>query len=193
MTDLSTGGFEVRCAQCHTRIDEGQPQRQTEEGVFCSTCYDELAASVRSAIGAQSEDINYPLALVGGLAGGALGGAVWWGFTVATNIAFGLIAIVIGIAVGKGIVMLSGKRAVSLQVMAVVISVFSYFSATYLVTRSFVNDSPEAVSEGFVLPFIPDPELAFAVISNNFEMFDLLFLGIVVWEAWRVTAPIRLD
>ena len=193
---MSEAGFpeaEVRCAECHTLLAPGQDREETSSGVFCRVCYDNLAGQVHSVVSAQGEGINYPLALVGGLAGGVAGATAWWGFTVVTNISFGLIAIIIGIAVGKGIVMATGKRAVSLQVMSVTISVCSYFAATYMVIRSFVNESPEMVEAGITLPLVPDLALAIEVIGSGFEMFDLIFLGIVVWEAWRVTAPLSLD
>jgi len=49
-----------------------------------------LKREVRRSVASISEDINYPMALLGAVLGGALGVLAWWGFTVLTKIGFGL-------------------------------------------------------------------------------------------------------
>ncbi|MCP3977916.1 MAG: hypothetical protein GY716_01115 [bacterium] len=148
---------------------------------------------MQQAIAAQGEGINYPMALVGGLAGAALGVAVWWGFTVLTNIAFGLVAIVIGFATGKGVMILSGhKRHVNLQVLAIAISIAGFAYASYLVNRSFILEALAADGQAVALPLIPPPDLFYNVISAGFRAMDLVFLAIVIYEAWKIPAPIRV-
>ncbi len=195
MQDSSgTEGAQVLCAECQLPIYEGEDRESTDAGTFCRSCYNLLASQVRQVVAAQGEEINYFLATLGGLAGGAAGAGVWWGFTVGTNIAFGLVAIVIGIAVGKGVVMASGgKRAVSLQVLSVGISAVSFGLASYWVNRSFINDSPEFVAQGATLPLFPDPMLAYEIIALSFDFMDLIFLAIVLWEAWRIPSPMQLE
>jgi hypothetical protein len=118
---------------------------------------------------------------------------VWWGFTVVTNIAFGLVAVVIGFAVGKAVVMFSGhKRHVNLQIMAVVISVLSFVCASYLVNRTFIHRALAEQGDDRVLPLLPDPALLFRVLQVGFGFMDLVFLAIVIWEAWRLPAPAKL-
>jgi hypothetical protein len=181
---------EVRCSECQTLLNEGQDRITTEEGaVFCRPCFDGLTAQLQQTIEAQSTDINYSMAVVGGLAGGGVGIVAWWGFTVLTNISFGLVAVVIGFTVGKGIVMLTGgKRSVNLQFLSVVISTVSFVYANYLVTRSFILQA----EPGLTLPWIPDPALMFIVTQAGFSFMDIVFLAIVVYEAWKIPAPIRL-
>lgn len=186
-------GSEVRCAQCNTVLVEGRDREVTDDGTFCRPCFNNLTAQLQQALADQGRDVNYAMALVGGLAGGALGTLAWWGFTVLTNIAFGLVAVIIGIAVGRGVFMLSGyKRHLNLQIMAVVISILSFAYASYLVNRTFIHRAFAEDGTPIVLPLLPDPTLFFRVIQAGFGLFDIIFLAIVVWEAWKIPAPVRL-
>jgi hypothetical protein len=186
-------GEEVRCAECQTVLGEGQDRVTTEDGAFCRSCFRNLTAQLQQALAAQETDINYGGALAGGLAGAAAGVLAWWGFTVVTGIAFGLVAVVIGVAVGKGVVMLSGnKRHASLQALSVVISVIAFFYASYLVNRSLLLRAIAEEGQTGTLPLVPNPALLFEVVKITFGIMDLVFLAIVVYEAWKIPAPIRL-
>jgi len=183
----------VTCAECGTQLDEGADSEVTDSGTFCRPCYNNLTAQLQQVVAAQSESVNYPMALVGALAGAAIGVLAWWGFTVVTNIAFGLVAVVIGIAVGKGAVMLSGgKRSTGLQGLSVVVSTLAYFYASYLVNRTFLNQAfAEEGVEG-ALPLVPPLDAFIQVIGLSFGFMDVIFLAIVVYQAWKIPAPIRL-
>ena len=184
---------EVRCAQCERILAEGEDRVATQDAVFCQSCYDSLMGQLKEVAAAQGRDINYPRAILGGVGGAAIGIAVWWGFTVVTNIAFGLVAIVIGVAVGKGIVMLSGsKRSQHLQIISVAISAIAFFYASYLVNRTFVNRALAEEGESVVLPLLPAPGLFVEIIGLGFGLMDLVFLAIVVYEAWKIPAPFAL-
>ena len=89
------GPDEVRCDECGRRIADGESRTETEGGVFCEICFANLRAAIQRAVAAQGEDINYQAALLGGTLGGAVGAAIWWGFTAATRVGFGLVAVVI--------------------------------------------------------------------------------------------------
>jgi hypothetical protein len=177
---------EIHCSQCATTLVEGQDRETTDDGVFCRSCFHELSAQVRQVVSAQGAEINYINATVGGLGGAAIGVLVWWGFTVATEISFGLVAVVIGFAVGKGIEILTGgKRHLNLQIMAVAISVLAFVYAKYLVIRTFIQQE-------VLLPLLPDPGLLVEVLKLDAGLFDLIFLAIVVFQAWKMPAPIEL-
>ena len=184
---------EERCAQCGTALTEGVDREVTEGGVFCSTCYGALREQVRMAVQAQGADIPYPNAVIGAVLGGALGALVWWGFTVVTQIAFGLVAVVIGFAVGKGILLMTGnKRAQGLQILSVVVSGLSFLYASYLVNRTFILRAFAEDGEEIVLPLLPSPELLFNAVRINFGVMDLVFLAIVLYQAWKIPAPLQL-
>jgi len=184
----------VRCLECETSIGEGVSSVRTARGVFCADCFARLKEQARRVLAAQSEDIDFPRALFGALLGGIGGAAVWWGITIATHVSFGLVAVVIGVAVGKGIVSFTGgKRAESLQVMAVVVAAAAYAAGTYLTKRTFILESLHRQGRLIDLPLVPtSPAYFFRIASAGFQLFDLVFLAIVMYQAWRIPAPVRL-
>jgi len=183
----------MNCAECGTQLNVGDDSEVTDDGTFCRPCYNNLTVQLQQAIAAQSQDINYSMALVGALGGAALGVLAWWGFTVVTNIAFGLVAVVIGIAVAKGAVMLSGgKRSTGLQALSISVSIVAFLYASYLVNRTFVHKAFAEEGVERVLPLLPSLDLFIDVIGLNFGFMDLVFLAIVVYQAWKIPAPISL-
>jgi hypothetical protein len=183
---------EQTCAECGRTIPPGEGI-PTETKTFCQPCFEKLQAVLVSAVEQQSQDINYAGAIAGGILGGVIGALVWWGFTVVTHIAFGLVAVLIGIAVGKGVVMLSGgKRAVSLQVISVVIAIICFALASYWVNRSLVLQAWGEQGLEWTLPFIPNPTLLVEIVRLDFGLWDVIFLAIVVWESWKIPKPISL-
>jgi hypothetical protein len=195
MSDASTaaGSSEARCAECNTLLGTGQDRETTTGGTFCRPCFNNLSAQLQQVVESQGRDVNYSLAVVGGLLGAAVGVLVWWGFTVLTGIAFGLVAIVIGFTVGHGVVRLSGgKRSAGLQGVSVAIAALAFFYASYLVNRTFIHRAMAERGEPVTLTLLPDPQLFFNVVQAGFNVMDLVFLGIVVYEAWKIPKPIRL-
>jgi hypothetical protein len=185
---------EVSCAECNRLLTNEEDREVTEGGVFCRSCFDSLKAQIEEALEEQSKNINYPMAIAGGVAGGILGVLVWWGFVVVTEIAFGLVAVVIGYTVAKGVILLSGgKRSQELQIIAVCISIGSFFYACYLVNRTFIQNYLADEGERVILPLLPNPDLFLEVLKTGFGIMDIVFLAIVVWQAWRLSAPIKLN
>ncbi len=183
----------VNCAECGTTLEANADHEVTDDGTFCRSCFNNLTMQLQQATAAQGQEINYSMAFAGALAGAAIGVVAWWGFTVLTEISFGLVAIVIGIAVGKGAVMLSGgKRSTGLQGMSIGVSILAFFYATYLVNRTFLHRAFEAEGMDGTLPLVPGIGTLVEVVGLNFGIMDLVFLAIVVYEAWKIPAPIRL-
>jgi len=185
---------DVRCFECNTSIAEGQRSVKTENGVFCAECFDLLKDQVKQAVAAQSVDIDYSRALIGALAGGVGGALVWWGFTVTTHISFGLVAVVIGVAVGKGVLfMVGGKRSQGLQILSATVAVLSFGLGTYLVNRSLIMEQLAKGGHDVILPLFPSSlAMLVRVTTAGFQVFDLIFLFIVVSQAWRMPAPLRI-
>jgi hypothetical protein len=195
MTDeLASGSGPVVCAQCGRALPDPADRVEVEDRAFCRSCYETLRHQIQMAVARQGADINYSGAVVGGLLGGAAGALVWWGFTVTTHIAFGLVAIVIGLAVGHGVLRFSGgKRARGLQILSTAISGVSFFYATYLVNRSLILRVWSEQGGGPAsLPWLPDAALFAEVVRANFGIFDFVFLAIVLYQAWKIPAPFRL-
>jgi len=117
----------------------------------------------------------------------------WWGITVMTNTAFGIVAILIGVAVGKGAMMMAGnKTSRGVQTMSLVIAGLSFFYASYLVNRTFVQQALAKEGKEIFLSLLPNPELFFRVVFLDFDFLTGLFLAIALWEAWKLSAPLKL-
>jgi len=187
------GENTVRCAECGAVLQEGQDRQATEGGVFCRACFEGLTSQLRQVLDAQGQDVAYGAAVAGGVAGAALGVLAWWGFTVLTHVAFGLVAVVIGIAVGKGVVIGAGnKRHRNLQALSAAISAAGFVYASYLVNRTFIHKAYADRGEPIALPLLPPPELFFRVVAVGFGIMDLVFLAIVLYEAWKIPAPVEI-
>jgi hypothetical protein len=104
------------------------------------------------------------------------------------------VAVGIGFAVGYGTVMLAGgKRSFGLQSIAVGVSAISFFVASYLVNMSFANKALEESGEALRVSFPPGSiDQMVAVVGLDFGIMDVVFLAIVVWQAWSIPKPIKL-
>lgn len=192
VADMSPPAAET-CAQCGKKLS---PDDRVAAGdrVFCRSCYGSLRAELEQAVTGMSADINYVNAAIGALLGGALGALLWWGFTVVTHISLGLVAIAIGFLAGHGAVRFAGeKRSGGLQAIAIGAALASYVLATYLVNMTFANQAFAKQGESFRVAFPPQSFDLFArVLSSGFGLMDVVFLAIVVYEAWKIPRPLAL-
>lgn len=181
------------CARCDKPLTDDD-RVTAGDRQFCRSCYEALRFELQHAVDAMSTDVNYPMALAGAILGGIAGVLLWWGFTVLTKFAFGLVAVAIGFLVGHGAVRFSGhKRSTGLQALAIVVAVLCFVLATYLVNMTFLNDALATRGELRRVPFPPvSVEMFFRIVSLSFGVMDFVFLAIVVWEAWRIPRPLTL-
>lgn len=184
---------EERCAECGKVLT---PDDRVVAGdrVFCASCHARLQQELVTAVHAMSEDINYVNATLGALLGAAVGVLVWWGFTVATHWSIGIIAIGVGWAVGWGTVRFSGgKRSPGLQVLSALVAAVGWVAATYLVNMTLVNRQFAEQGDAFRVTFPPASiKMLWMVLSAGFGIMDVVFLAIMMWEAWKFPRPIRL-
>ena len=182
------------CARCDKPLNDSD-RVLAGDRAFCRSCYEVLRFELRQALARLSQDINYPLATLGAVLGGVAGALAWWGFTVLTHIGFGLIAVVIGFLAGHGAVRFAGgKRSAGLQAIAIAAGALSFLVATYLVNMTFVNQMLQERGEAWRVPFPPDSlETFYRLVALNFGVMKLVFLAIVVYEAWVIPRPPKLD
>jgi hypothetical protein len=177
----------TRCLECDCTVSSADDCEVTHKGMFCRACFSRLAAQLQELMRLPRQ-INYPIALLGGLAGAAVGVVAWWGFAELTKIQFGLVAMVIGFAVAKGLLTATGgRRSRWLQIMGVGISGLSYFGANYLVARTFLIKTYPEFAEALTL--WPHPVIFMEVTVDSLNLFALLFLALVLWQTWRATKP----
>jgi hypothetical protein len=73
------------------------------------------------------------------------------------------------------------------------IALASFVVATYLVNRWFINQDPQLAAQGFVVPLVPPTTEFFAQVAfAGAGLMDVVFLAIVVWEAWVTVTPLRV-
>ena len=192
-TSATPAAATATCARCDRTLI-GDDRVDADDRAFCRSCHETLRHQLELSVGAMSTDINYPMAFVGAVLGGAAGAALWWGFTVLTRISFGLIAVAIGYAVGWGTVRFAGdKRSRGLQVLSATVALAGYFVATYLVNATFINKAlAERGDVQRIEMFTMDPVLFARVVALGFGLMDFVFLAIVLWQAWQMPAPLRL-
>lgn len=181
------------CARCEKTLTEGDRVAAADRA-FCRSCYETLTFELQRAVASTSENINYPMAALGAVLGGIAGVLVWWGFTALTKIGFGLVAVVIGFLVGHGAARFAGgKRSVGLQVLAVVVGALSFLVAAYLVNMTFINEALAQRGAPGRVPFPPASlDMFYRVLAVNFGVMKLVFLAIVVYEAWIIPRPVKL-
>ena len=184
---------DLTCSACHSRLAGAQDRVATPEGVFCHSCHRNLRSGRDRSVLEQGRDVNYPMALLGAMLGGAAGALAWWCVTVWTKTAFGAVAILIGIAVGKCATLGAGhKRSRGLQILSLTVAGCSYFYAAFLVNRTFIQQALAKEGKEMALGLLPDPAVLFRVVALNFGAMDFLFLAIVLWEAWKLAEPEKL-
>lgn len=193
MTDPTATAASETCARCGKTLSPGD---RVEAGgkLFCASCYEALRAVVENATQAMTQDVPYAKALVGALLGGAAGTLLWWGFTAATKISFGLVAVAIGFLVGQGTVRFAGhKRSHGLQWLAIVVTLVSFVVATYLVNMTFANAALAAAGDPRRLGFPPPSlDMFVRILKAGFRWMDLVFLAIALYEAWKIPRPPRI-
>jgi hypothetical protein len=182
------------CARCDKPL-VGDDRVDTGDRTFCRTCYDILRMQLQQGIEGMSRDVNYPMAVLGALLGGTAGVLLWWGFTVFSKISFGLVAVAIGFLVAHGAMRFAGqKRSRGIQAVAIAVAVLSFLVATYLVNATFINQELARRNETWRVPYVPASVQGFSlVVYSGFDFMDLVFLAIVVWEAWSIPRPLQLD
>jgi len=59
---------------------------------------------------------------------------------------------------------------------------------------TFINQTLQQRGEGWRIPFPPHSvEMFYRVLAVNFGVMKLVFLAIVVYEAWVIPRPPKLD
>jgi len=178
------------CAQCGRTLT---PEDRVAAGdrVFCRSCYASLRAELEQAVQGMSSDINYLNATIGAVLGAAVGALAWWGVTVVTHWSIGLVAVAIGYLAGLGAVKFAGeKRSAGLQGISIVAALAGYLVASYLVNMTFANKALAEQGADWRVAFPPqNVEIFVAVLKAGFGLMDLVFLAIVVYEAWKIPKP----
>jgi hypothetical protein len=187
----------TRCARCQTPLAANDAVT-VDERAFCRTCSDIYRMQLRTRSAGRpsvkSDTVNYPVAALGAVLGGAVGTLAWWGVTALTKTGFGALAVVIGLVVGYGTLLFAGgKRSVGLQTLSLLTGIVSFLVAAYLVNMTLLNHLLAERGEAARVAFPPSSvETFYKVVAINFGIMKVAFLGVIAYLAWVVPRPLKL-
>jgi hypothetical protein len=133
--------------------------------------------------------------VVGGLVGAIIASALWFAVVAVTNWQIGLVAIIVGLIVGKAVVFGAGGRAsIPLVAVSAALTLAALVASEYLIVYHFV--AQEFGTDGLISVVQPvDFVVAVALESVQADPLTLLFWGFAVvqavvipWNAMRPTA-----
>lgn len=133
-------------------------------------------------------------AVAAGLVAAVLGGVVWALIVQASNYEVGIVAWGIGFIVGTAVVLATrGGSGPRLQATAVVLALVGILLGKYLGYALAVQDEAEKV--GASIGLFSDQMRSFfrEDIEAVFGAFDLLWVGLAVFTAWRIPQPDTAD
>jgi hypothetical protein len=148
--------------------------------VLCEPCRRRLESEWTSASGAA----RVLPAFLWGLGGAILGAALYYGVLALTGYEIGLIALVVGWLVGRGVRQGSGGRGGALyQAMAIVLTYASIVS-TYV---PMLAQDPEAAATSPLVLFLMAATIPFLTpfVATGQGLIGLLILAFALYEAWR--------
>jgi hypothetical protein len=171
------------CTGCHQPIARdyydvnGQP--------FCPAC----KASLAQAHGADAGTAAFGRALAAGVVAGAVGSALYFVVWRISGYRLSIIAIAVGFLVGRAVRWGTGGRGgVLYQAMAVVLTyvAIAFSALPFLVARS--RDSLGLLD----IPGLTTYLLGLPIRQGFESPMGLVIIGIGLYEAWTLTAPVRL-
>jgi len=135
------------CSRCHLPISQ---YWSIDGGVYCERCMHEVLAQRTSSEGAGTRVVK---ALTFGLGGMLAGAIVWYAVAKYADLQIGLIAILLGWLVGKGIQHGSGKRGgLGYQLLAVTITYLGIGLASVPFVLEGAAEKPAVVADSLAGP-----------------------------------------
>ena len=181
----------VVCAQCQQQVPAGQYYAykgpKGADIFLCGTC----RSQAEQAFQAETQNPNLIGAIVLGTLAGSVAGVVWHFFVVITGYEIGYVAIGVGLVVGWGVHLGSGKkRAPSLQILSAVLTlstllIANYFTFLHFLRKQFMHQNVEGYSGEFffISPF--EPMLWKSMISP----MSFVIWAIALYVAFSVSKP----
>jgi hypothetical protein len=169
------------CTGCHQPI--AGPYFDVNGQPFCEAC----TASIRRAHGDSPGGAAFGRALGAGVVAGAIGSSLYYVVAKISGYQLAIIAIAVGFLVGRAVRWATGGRGgVIYQVLAVALTytAIAFSWVPFLVERASVGVLDVVLRTPFILTL--------PVTIGLERPFTLVILGIGLWEAWKLTAPVPL-
>ena len=172
--DLGVTGA-ITCSSCQ------QPITGTYYGwngaSVCPSCHETLAKE-------HEKPGSFLFALIYGGVVAALGAAAYYAIAAGTGMEFGLIAIFVGLGVGKAVRLGAGTAAKKRYRALAMLLTYLSITGTY-VPYAFESAADVALVAALVIAFIAP----FLMLLSMENIMGLVILGIGVYEAWKLSAP----
>ncbi len=186
---ITTGlqiGDQVPCSNCEKSFLVSQVHsykgKDGEDIYICSDC----KGKIDEVLAEEIKNPNLVGALVGGALGAFIAGLIWYFFATITGYELGYIAIGVGWIIGMGVHIGSGKkRGVTLQVISVLATFVTLYSAEYLIFIHVANKIiKEKLGGGFELGGVSPFDSLF--FQSAFSPIGILIWAIALYVAFRV-------
>jgi hypothetical protein len=170
---------QMACANCSRAIESTYYGWNT--AYVCPSCHEQLSKQ-------HQKPGSFFLALLFGAGAAVAGALLYYGIAALTNMEFGLIAIVVGIAVGKAVRAGAGAEAKKRYRALAIILTYMSITATYVPS---VLEGSEGGSVLFAAIF--SLVLPFLMIAQFENIMGLVILAIGIYEAWKLSAPPQIS
>jgi hypothetical protein len=163
------------CAACKREI--AQTYYAVNSRYVCPSCHQGFVA-------AQDSGGSTAAALLFGVGAAVAGAVLYHGVAALTGYEVGLVAIVVGVMVGKAVRKGAGMRAVAGHRWLALALAYVAITATYipqLLETDGAHSFPRALALALMMP-------AF-MLTNVRSALGLVILGIGLYEAWKYSAP----
>lgn len=172
------------CETCAASLERKAEQRYQAAGDPAA-----IARSIPSAPISPANPVSYGRSLFFAVLGGALGALIWFAVVTATDMKLGIVAIGVGILVGRGAVLGAGGRGgrgvalLALGVAIVAMGAGEYLMMNHAVLRYMAEHQIATPASGFI-----GFDLFTKVYGAGFSFMDLVFYAIGAHQAWRQPA-----
>jgi len=178
------------CALCGCTVAAGTGSVANGRSL-CATC----TAQVERDFQEQTRNARVGPAIALGLVGAIAGAAVWAGIAIATQLAIGYVAVLVGFLAGYGVRRGAGRtRTQLIRGIAIGCAVFGLLLAKFIIVvqavAAILLEKPGAHIPYFDLVWF---KVFWAVFPDTLNAFDALWLFLAVGAAARQVKPIQLQ
>jgi len=183
------------CLKCKAVLSEEQEvlikgRTRSEDFILCEDC----ASGIEQRFKEETQNPRFITAILLGLAAALAASFAWYGLVVLTDYQWAILAIAVSWLIAWSVMWGAGrKRGRWLQVISLLITFFTMFFSSYLITHHFYvqflsQEGPVTVP--YIMPF--QDMLDLVIREMNADIYMVFFWFVAMVEAYSIPAPHRL-